>query len=290
MALEKAVADPENGRRDTPRGGASGGPSGRPSGRPGGDPGGGPGFSTGGGQKPARRRRLPLVFTACLLLLAAAFAVLGTWQVQRLFWKLDLIARVDARVNGAPAAPPAPSQWPSVSAERDEYRRVTVSGIFLHDREVLVQAVTERGAGFWVVTPLRLADGTTVLVNRGFVPPDRRDPAARPQGQRPGPVRITGLLRMTEPRGAFLRSNDPAAGRWYSRDVAAIAAAVRLDNVAPYFVDADQTANPGGLPVGGMTVVRFRNSHLVYALTWYVLAAMSIGAMFALRRYGPGRV
>ena len=231
--------------------------------------------------KPARSRFL---FVAGMLFLTIVFLGLGPWQVQRLFWKLDLIARVDARVNAAPVPAPPPSAWPAIDAGKDEYRRVTAAGVFRHDKETLVQAVTGLGAGFWVLTPLELADGTTILVNRGFVPADKRDPQTRAEGEISGNVRIIGLLRVPEPGGAFLRSNDPASGRWYSRDVTAIAAANSLANVAPYFVDADATPNPGGLPVGGLTVVRFRNSHLVYAVTWYLLAVMSAGAAWAIHR------
>ena len=219
-----------------------------------------------------------------LSVLMAAFIALGTWQVQRLFWKLDLIARVDARVHAEPLAAPIPADWPGISADNDEYRRVTTAGTFAHDKEVLVQAVTDRGAGFWVLTPLVSDDHTTILINRGFVPSDRRDVSERADGQILGPVRITGLLRMTEPDGGFLRSNDPAAGRWYSRDVGAIAKAKGLTNVAPYFIDADATPNPGGLPVGGLTVIGFRNSHLVYAATWYVLAVMSAAGIVIVHR------
>ena len=117
------------------------------------------------------------------------------------------------------------------------------------------------------------------------MPADRSTPEARLAGEiAAGPVAVTGLLRMTEPGGAFLRSNDPAADRWFSRDVAAIAAAKGLADVAPYFIDADATPNPGGLPIGGLTVVAFRNSHLVYALTWYALAAMSAAAAWRVWR------
>ncbi|ANH07664.1 SURF1 family protein [Shinella sp. HZN7] len=230
----------------------------------------------------ARARRL---LTSVLVLLAAVFLALGTWQVQRLFWKRDLIARVESRVHAEPVAAPARAGWPAISAERDEYRRVTATGLFQHDKTVLVQAVTERGAGFWVLTPLRLADDTTVLVNRGFVPADRRAPVDRAGSElAAGPVAVTGLLRLSEPGGGFLRANDPAGERWFSRDVAAIAAAKGLSDVAPYFIDADATPNPGGLPVGGLTVIAFRNSHLVYALTWYVLAAMSTAGLWHVHR------
>ena len=132
---------------------------------------------------------------------------------------------------------------------------------------------------------MRLADEASVLINRGFVPTDRSDPAARLASEiAAGPVTVTGLLRISEPDGGFLRANDPANGRWFSRDVAAIAASKGIADIAPYFIDADATPNAGGLPIGGLTVVTFRNSHLVYALTWYALAVMSaVGAWYVYR-------
>ena len=222
------------------------------------------------------------VVAAFLLLTAiAGLVALGVWQLERRAWKLDLIARVDARLAADPVAAPGPTRWASLSTEGDAYTRVRATGRFLHDREVTVLAVTDRGSGYWVLTPLETAD-FFVLVNRGFVPQDRRDPAARPEGQVPGLVTVTGLLRPTEPGGGFLRTNDPEGGRWYSRDVAAIAAAEGLRGpVSPYFIDADSRANPGGLPIGGLTVVHFRNAHLSYALTWFALAALL--AVLALR-------
>lgn len=231
-----------------------------------------------------RLSRSRLAFAAAMVCLAAVFAALGTWQVQRLFWKLDLIARVDARVHAPAAPPPAPGAWTARSASEEEYRHVTVQGRFEHGKEALVQAVTKIGPGFWVITPLVTQDGTTILINRGFVPPERRNPRDRAEGQVAGPTRVTGLLRISEPGGGFLRSNDPAGDRWYSRDVAAIAAARGLSGVAPYFIDADDGTNPGGFPVGGLTVVQFPNSHLSYAITWYVLALMSFGAAYGIAR------
>ena len=237
-----------------------------------------------GAEETFQSRRSRLLFATAMLFLVAVFLGLGTWQVQRLFWKLDLIERVEVRVHADPAPSPGPAEWAGITAEKDEYRRVTVSGTFLHHRQALVQAVTVLGSGFWVVTPLQRADGTTILVNRGFVPEDRRDPASRADGEVAVTVEVGGLLRITEPDGAFLRSNVPQNDRWYSRDVAAIAAAKGLTNVAPYFIDADSAPNPSGLPVGGLTVVQFRNSHLVYAITWYFLAAMSAVAAYSVLR------
>jgi len=220
--------------------------------------------------------------------LVAAFVALGVWQVKRLAWKTELIAQVEARIH-APAAPaPGPDRWPLVTREADQYRRVHVRGVFLHDRETLVQAVTDLGAGFWVLTPLRTDQGFTVLVNRGFVPPDRKTPDARAEGQSAGEQQVVGLLRITEPHGGFLRANDPARDLWRSRDVQAIAARRGLSEVAPYFIDADGTANPGGWPRGGLTVVRFPNSHLAYAITWFGMAILTVvGWVVFVRRGGP---
>lgn len=231
----------------------------------------------------ARRGKRRFLLALCLAC-TALFAALGVWQVERLAWKLDLIERVEARIH-APSSPlPPPAAWAALD-DAEEYRKVRMRGTFVHQSETLVEALTERGRGFWVVTPLRTADGT-VLVNRGFVPPDRRNPATRSAGQVPGPVTVTGLLRLDEPDGRFLRSNVPAAERWYSRDVTAIARARGLGEAAPFFVDADATANPGGHPVGGLTVVNFRNAHLVYALTWFALAVLSLAGLVLVARSG----
>lgn len=224
------------------------------------------------------RSGLTLGLLAVLALVGiAGFTALGIWQLERRAWKLELIERVDRRIHADPVPIPARDGWHAVDAARDSYRRVRLDGRFLNDRETLVQAVTEHGGGYWVLTPFRTEQGATILVNRGFVPPDRRDPATRQAGNPLGDVRLTGLLRMTEPGGGFLRRNDPAADRWYSRDVAAIAAARGVVDAAPFFVDADAAPNPGGWPLGGLTVVAFRNDHLVYALTWFTLALM-VGA------------
>jgi len=236
----------------------------------------------------------PLLVISALLLIVL-FAGLGTWQVYRLQWKLDLIARVEARVHAAPVAPPPKARWGSITSESDEYRHVALTGAYLYDLTTPVQALTEEGSGYWLLTPMCLEGGEIILVNRGFIPselgaPTRYAPqragvradACAHAGARTG---ITGLLRISEPGGMFTRTNDPAANRWYSRNVAQIAAARGLaGNVAPYFVDVARSQNPPDSPdqpVGGLTVVNFPNSHLMYAITWYALALMVAGALWA---------
>lgn len=207
------------------------------------------------------------------------FAALGVWQLERRVWKLALIARVEARVHAAPSAAPGPAEWPQITRRRYEYRRISIRGRFLRAPDTLVRAVTELGGGYWVMTPFRADQGFIVLINRGFTHSDRRDAALKPQGE----TEVTGLLRISEPKGGFLHSNDPRRDRWYSRDVAAIAVRRGLHDVAPYFLDA-QGPGAAGAPVPGLTVIAFPNNHLIYALTWFMLAGLSGGAMFKVLR------
>ncbi len=224
--------------------------------------------------------RARLFWAAGISLACAVFLALGTWQLFRMQWKHELIARVNQRAHAAPVAAPAPSDWPTLTADNAEYRHVQVSGTLLLDRSTLVQASTQLGPGFWVMTPLQTAAGDIVFVNRGYV-------ADRKTGTGSGTTAadVTGLLRMSQADGDLLRKNDPAGQRWYSRDVQAIAAASGLSQVAPYFIDADVSPAPqAGQPVGGLTVIAFRDNHLVYALTWYALALMIIGRTWQITR------
>ncbi len=227
-----------------------------------------------------RRLLLPGALAAAGL---AILVGLGFWQVERLAWKEDLIARVEARTR-APALPiSAETDWPNVSASRDEYRRVTASGRFQHPREVLVYTVLSEpkgrfsGQGYWVLTPLELANGAIVIVNRGFVPLERKDPSTRREGQIEVPVSVTGLLRMAEVTNWFTPANEPARGAWYRRDPAEIAKHFSLARAAPFMIDADTAPVPGALPQGGETRLVFPNNHLGYALTWFGLALALLG-------------
>jgi surfeit locus 1 family protein len=217
------------------------------------------------------------------LLLFSGFMGLGAWQVKRLFWKLDLIERVNLRVSAPSVIAPT-----EINGKEDEYRHVRVTGRFLAGKDVQVKAVTVIGSGFWLLSPLQLDTGGLVLINRGFVPPRWTAPAAITTE---ASVTVTGLLRLSERGGGFLRSNDPANQRWFSRDVSAIALNQGLTQVAPYFIDAqvDETVD-SAQPVAGLTVIAFHNSHLIYAITWFALALMVVGAAFILARHNSKKL
>lgn len=219
--------------------------------------------------------RLKTLLVGLILLFSiTALSGLGVWQVQRRAWKLDLIERVEQRVRATPTDAPGPESWPNINASDYAYRHVSVRGQFVKGRSTLVRAVTERGRGYWLVEPLQVSEGFTVLINRGFIPAGRTTRSPPGRERLDAVTTITGLLRMTEPGGGFLHQNDPTSGRWYSRDVVAIANAQGIERVAPYFIDADASVTSSDLAVGGLTVISFPNNHLIYALTWFGLAAM----------------
>jgi surfeit locus 1 family protein len=223
-------------------------------------------------------------------LVAGAILVwLGTWQLQRLAWKEGLMRAVAERTAQPPQPPPIEADWSRLDRDAIEYRHVVVSGTFRHSDEMRVFTTLPeakgpaRGVGYWVMTPLLEDSGAVYLINRGFVPQDKADPATRPEGQVQGRVEIAGLLRWSEDRNLFTPSDKPAEGVWFTRDTAAMAQAKGLAHVAPFFIDAE-TSPPGGLPQGGETRLVFSNRHLEYALTWYGLAIALVGVTFAFVR------
>lgn len=235
-------------------------------------------------ERPEPSRRGRGILSALLALCAILFLALGIWQVERRTQKLALIAAVDARVKAPPVPAPDPADWPGITAPSASYRHVAIHGVFDHDRETLVQAVTDLGQGYWVMTPLTTDAGWTVLVNRGFVAADYRARPTRKAGEPRGRVAVIGLMRISEPNGAFLRGNDPAQERWYSRDVIAIGRARGLSALAPYFIDAAATPAVEGQPVGGLTIIAFYNHHMEYALTWFAMAVLSLVGIIVVRR------
>ena len=205
---------------------------------------------------------------------------LGTWQVQRLRWKEGLIAERAAGLAATPVAPP-----PTLDAARAlELHPVRAEGQFRHDRELDLNLESKTGeAGFHIVTPLILADGSALLVDRGFVPTELKSPATRAAGEPSGTVSVTGLVRIPSAGKPswFTPDNDPARNSWFYVDVAAMAKAAGTTRVLPFYIDADATPNPGGWPKGGQTVVDLPNNHLSYAITWFGLAAGLFGVYLA---------
>lgn len=193
---------------------------------------------------------------------------LGTWQVQRLFWKLDLIHTVEAGLAAPPAELPAapfdPDAW--------NFRHVTVRGSFDNAHEFHLLAHSKNGNfGYQVLVPFRRSDAPGwIIVDRGWVPPEKKQQDTRKDGLIEGETTINGIAHKNWGPGPFTPTNDTARNLWFVPDVAAMARQAGIDGAVPaMLVDADATPVPGGWPMGGQTRVDFPNNHLSYAVTWY---------------------
>jgi surfeit locus 1 family protein len=218
----------------------------------------------------------PTVFTVPVVLLLLG---LGSWQIERLLWKRELIAQRQAALAAAPAAAPRSLE----EARGMEFHHVTDKGVFLHNKEIFLGATSEAGRnGYQVLTPLQEPSGRIVFVNRGFIPAELKDPTKRSAGQIAGTVVVKGLLRLPPVKKPawFLPDNRADLNYWFWVDLPAMALADRLDRVAPFYIDADATPNPGGWPKGGVTRLELPNDHLQYAITWFSLAVALIVVYF----------
>ncbi|HWT58054.1 MAG TPA: SURF1 family protein [Rhizobium sp.] len=228
------------------------------------------------------RRRLPVI-TGILVLIALAILIsLGTWQVERLHWKEGLLADIAARQVAAPV-PLADIEAMAATGGDIEYRKVTATGRYINNKERHFFATWRGQTGFYVYTPLELADGRVLFVNRGFVPYENKEPEMRMQGQLTDQQTVTGLAREKLPGKPswVVPDNDVAKNIFYWKDLDVMAESVGLEKarVIPFFVDADSTPNPAGLPIGGVTQVALPNDHLQYAFTWYGLAAVLVAVV-----------
>ncbi len=214
--------------------------------------------------------RAPWVNITLLGLAALVLTVLvglGTWQVKRLAWKQDLIAQIEARAFAAPV--PAPT------GAAPAYLNVTITGRFDHSQSLRIKAVTEIGAGFWIMAPLT-ADTQTVWVNLGFVPTELNvSNWVLPEG----PHILTGLARLPIANGTWLEKNDPSTGRWFSPDLEAMSAHMGINTNTHYYIDAARADSDVSFPRAGLTKLTLRNTHLSYALTWYAMAALLLGGV-----------
>ncbi|MBP0447420.1 SURF1 family protein [Roseomonas sp. SSH11] len=224
------------------------------------------------------RRILPALLASIPVL--AALLALGTWQVQRLHWKTDLLAQIAA----AEAGPPLP-----LTQSPQPFTKVQVTGRFRHDLEAALGAQVQGGVlGARLVTPLE-ADGLPpVLVDRGWVPMERRSaPIARPDG----PVTVTGYVSPPHERDFFAATDDVAGRRFFTADARAIGTALGLPGTMPGMLVAlaEPGQRPGTLPQPAVTLPRPTNSHLGYAITWYGLAFSLVAVLIAwvIRKEDP---
>ncbi|MGO9360143.1 MAG: SURF1 family protein [Xanthobacteraceae bacterium] len=217
------------------------------------------------------------------LVMLGCLVSLGVWQLQRKAQKHALIVALTERLAAAPAPLMPPQDWPALTPERDEFRRVTFNGVpDAHPHAFVFTSGSPlrpdvTGLGVWELAPMRTASGQTVVVNLGFVPdgqvaPDRADSV---------PVTLTGYLRFPEQPTAFTPLPDLAKRTWYGRDSASMAQMLDWGEVAPFYIDLETPVPAAGWPKPGPLQVGLRDLHLQYAITWFGLAAV-VAAAFAV--------
>ncbi|MEW7008864.1 SURF1 family protein [Lentilitoribacter sp. EG35] len=231
-----------------------------------------------------------LLILTLTIIVFATLIVLGTWQVNRLEWKENLLSQIDERLKSQPVT--IDQIIENVKDEKAfEYQPVTVEGVFDHSKEQHFFATHQGRTGYYVYTPLSF-EGGTVFINRGFVEFDLKNPELRPQGQITGRVSVTGLARkmLNEKPSSLVPDNDPVKNIFYWKDLILMTKMSELtiadDQVQPFFIDAVKSDIPGGYPIGGVTLIDLPNNHLSYAFTWYGLAAtlLVIAGVFLFRR------
>src|SRR5258705_9145226 len=175
---------------------------------------------------------------------------LGVWQLQRLTWKEGLITeRYDRSTAEAIDLPAAGADLSQI-----DFRHARDTGRFDHAHEMFLAARSMNGnTGYHVVTPFELADGRTLLVDRGWIPLERKDPAKRAEGQIEGDVTIDGLLRLQRAKTWLEPDNQPKDNLWFWVDLPAMAAYLGLppEQVTPFFLEAGPAPNPRGFPLRG---------------------------------------
>ena len=201
---------------------------------------------------------------------------LGVWQMERLQWKNNLIQKIEQNKNENPMDINEIIQKKKLG-EKIEYHPVIITGTFQHQLEQHYWATQDNKVGYFIYTPMIMENKKIVFVNRGYVPTENKNSDTRQKGQVQGIVKVKGLIQNPQRKKAnrFVPDNDMEKNIFYWKsleDMAQNAFGEEEIDLLNFFVDADNTPNDGGWPVGGMTRVEFPNSHLLYAITWFALA------------------
>ena len=224
---------------------------------------------------PRRIRWMPLF-------VAPAFCVLvglGVWQLERLSWKNELLADIQARLSDDAVTL---SDLGAAAVTSWNYRRVRATGKLLHEQSVILLARTyKKQAGAHILTPLVLDDQRVILVDRGWVPQGYELPNVSAEY----PVSIEGIIRAPQNPGWFTPDNDPASGQWYWIDLVTLSLEAGVA-FSPVIIEAGLGLDPSALPIGGQTRINLPNDHLQYAMTWFGLAiVLLVSFVIYYRRY-----
>ncbi|KAG4305989.1 hypothetical protein PORY_000899 [Pneumocystis oryctolagi] len=214
-----------------------------------------------------------------LLTLAAIPVItfgLGTWQYYRLQWKRNLIQNFEERLSKEPLKLTKDTNF--FDLRELEYQRVSITGKFKHDEEILVGPLIFEGKnGYNVITPMEIDDGCSCLINRGWIPFDMADQSKRTEGLSNKKVTIQGLIRLPPKNNLFTPSNKPELKKYYHIDIKQMSESTRSQPIyieqilEDDFIMAAFLATKGS-PIGKIARLQIRNNHLEYMFTWYTLS------------------
>ena len=207
-----------------------------------------------------RVKLIPTLFTIPALILLFS---LSYWQFQRLELKENLIKKITSQIQ-------LPAVLLPEHLDLDEmlYRKVILEGEFIHEHEVHMYGGSihfKGGNGYYILTPLRLKDGRFIIVNRGWVPENIKDPKSRPEVLTKGLVKITGAVMKNEEKGLYIHDNQPKNNLWFYINLEEIGSFINLPIESFYILSQDD----GGPILRGRDIKpNLHNNHLGYALTW----------------------
>ena len=231
-------------------------------------------------------RPLPILTLVTVIALIVLVG-LGFWQLERRDQKHALLAEMTHRM----IAPAESFEALLINEDTATFRHATAEGTFENAQESYVFAPrnddTGTHLGYKVITPLRLTAGALVMVDRGWVPQEKRDPLLRTKGQVETTVNVRGLLKPAASPGMFTPDPNLNDHIWYVHDIAAMAASFGLKPATTLYLEAS-TPTPGG-PTPISDVPELPDNHLQYALTWFGLAIVLVVIYFVFH-HSRGRL
>lgn len=225
------------------------------------------------------KKIVPTIFTICAFI---TLITLGTWQVQRLKWKLNLISEVEIKTS----LPPSPLPEYTKDLEKLQYSKIALQGHFLNDKEIHLftgQKVFKGDSGYDILTPMQLSDGRFVLVDRGWIPSDIKSAEKRPETIINGDIKLTGMFHKGEEKGRFIPENDVKNNLWFTIKMDEISAVTGLP-LGSFYIRALENPSDTKYPIPGDEKIEYRNDHLQYAITWYSLAIILLVIYFLYMR------
>ena len=206
------------------------------------------------------------LFQIFVIFFITIFCALGTWQLYRLQWKVEIINEIKAGLNSSPIK--------YSNLVKKNYQRVNIKGKFNFNEQIYLYSLNDKGKpGFDVITPFKTENNDNVLVNRGWISKELKGKTII-NTKNNSEQKIVGFLREIYKPNIFKPANDIENNVWFSINLKEISKVTgkRFDEFV-IFLEDDQEK----IPLPKKVSIDVPNNHLKYAITWY---AISISIIF----------